>query len=262
MSNANIIAVANPKGGVAKTTTVSAFASGLKRRGFKVLAIDLNPNGNLSDYFGVENNESITIYEVIKKEKVITAAIQSREICDIVPASNFLTRVDEQIYMVGMENCLATVLKPILNSYDYIIMDTAPSLGILTINALTAANRILIPSTASIFAALGIKRLSETISKVKEYCNESIEVSGILITRYNPRASINKGLRELINQYIHVPIYNTFIRDSVVVEEALGMRMDIYKYDKKSNVANDYEKFIDEFLESDDCNAQKANCII
>jgi len=261
MSKAIIIAVANPKGGVARTTTVSAFASGLKRRGFRVLAIDLSPNGNLSDCFGVETDENITIFEVLKKEKVITAAIQSREICDIVPANNSLARVDEQIYMAGMENCLAIVLEPIMNSYDYIIIDTPPQLGLLTINALTAANKVLIPCTTSLFATKGVKNLLESIATVTRDYNNNLEIDGILRTMYNPNDQINKEIRDLIDP-MDVRVYQTYISSSAVVDDAQWMRMDIFKYNKESTVASDYEKFIEEFLESDDCNAQKANCII
>lgn len=261
MSKANIIAVANPKGGVARTTTVSAFASGLKRRGFKVLAIDLNPNGNLSDYFGVKNDENITIFEVLKKEKVITAAIQSREICDIVPANNSLARVDEQIYMAGMEGCLSIVLQPIINSYDYIIIDAPSGSGMLTLNALSAANKILVPCTTSLFATEGVKNLLVSIAAVKRDYNNNLQIDGILLTMYNPNDHINKQIRDLIDP-MDVRVYKTCIRYSLVVKEAQDILMDIYEYDKKSDVSNDYENFIDEFLESGDNNAQKANCII
>lgn len=248
---ASIIAVANQKGGVGKTTTSCALASGLTRRGYKVLAIDLDPQGNLSESLGAQNIQCMTMLNLFRGEDDVSSAIQHLKNCDIIPANITLSGTERELNETGREYKLKKILNTVKDNYDYIIIDTAPSLGILTINAFTAANKILIPSTASIFAALGIKQLSETISKVKEYCNEGIEVSGILITRFNPRSRINKDLREVINQYIHAPIYNTFIRNSVVVEEAQASKKDIYDYSVDSTVAVDYEKFIEEFLKGE-----------
>ena len=135
-------------------------------------------------------------------------------------------------------------------NYDFIVIDTPPSLGVLTVNAFTCATDILIPTTAGIFATAGISQLNETVTSVQKYCNPAVKVRGILFTRFNPRANISRQMKELAEQlgeYIS-PIYKTYIRSAVGVEEAQANSQDIFDYADKSTVAEDYKSFIDEFL--------------
>lgn len=130
-------------------------------------------------------------------------------------------------------------------------MDTPPSLGVLTVNAFTFASDILIPTTAGIFATAGIKQLSDTVNNVQKYCNSDVKIMGILFTRYNPRANISREIRELaeqMGQYISAPIYKTYIRSAIAVEEAQAQKEDIFAYASKSTVAEDYKAFIEEML--------------
>ena len=134
--------------------------------------------------------------------------------------------------------------------YDFIVIDTPPSLGVLPVNAFTCATDILIPTTAEIFATAGISQLNETVTSVQKYCNPAVKVRGILFTRFNPRANISRQMKELAEQlgeYISAPIHKTYIRSAVVVE-AQSNSQDIFDYAGKSTVAEDYRAFIEEFL--------------
>lgn len=249
---AKIIAVANQKGGVAKTTTASALASGLQKRGFKVLAIDADPQGNLSDSVNGDNINSDTLYELLKNETEAKSAIQKLDCFDLIPANIMLAGAEQEISQLGKEQRMKEKIEPIVDLYDYIIIDTPPSLGLLTINAFTAADEVIIPTTAGIFAASGILQLFDTIQNVRKYCNPNIKISGILMTRYNPRTNNNKDMNELtekIASTMQAKLFNTHIRTSVVVEEAQARKESIFDYKSCSTVSNDYEAFIEEYLE-------------
>lgn len=246
-----VIAIANQKGGVAKTTTTGAFAAGLSNRGYKVLAIDLDPQGNLSDSVGAEMCELPTIYELLKREVKPNEIIQHLGSFDIMPANITLAMSEQELTQTGKEHRLKETVSPIKDNYDFIIIDTPPSLGVLTVNAFTFADEIIIPTTAGIFAANGIKQLYDTIQNVRKYCNDKVEIAGILLTRFNPRSNINKDIKELTEQLsnvIKVPLFKTYIRNSIVVEEVQAYKEDIFNYKNGSVVAEDYNNFIDEYL--------------
>lgn len=245
------IAIANQKGGVAKTTTTHALAAGLSEKGFKVLAIDLDPQGNLSSACGAECFNVPTVYELLKDAASPEEAIQHINNHDILPSNIMLAGAEQELTQTGKEHRLKESLEPIVGKYDYILIDTPPSLGVLTVNAFTFASDILIPTTAGIFATAGIKQLSDTVKNVQKYCNPNVSIMGILFTRYNPRANISKEIMELaaqMGEYISAPIYKTYIRSAIAVEEAQAQKSDIFSYAKKSTVATDYRTFIEEML--------------
>ena len=245
-----IITISNQKGGVAKTTTSAALAAGLKQKGYSVLAIDLDSQGNLSDNVGADNREKPTIYELLKNQISIQDVIQHTEQFDIIPSNIMLAGLEKEIISdLGKEQRLKEVLANV--NYDYIIIDTPPALGLLTINAFTACDEVIIPTTAGIFSASGITQLYDTIRNVKKYCNANIKINGILITKFNPRSNNNQDMKNLINklgEYISAPVYKTFIRNSIVIEEAQTRKTDIFTYKKDSTVSVDYLEFINEFL--------------
>lgn len=251
MKQTKIISIANQKGGVAKTTTAAAFASGLKLRGYSVLAIDLDPQGNLSDSSAADNSSKPTIYDVLKGDRAASEAIQQLEIYDIIPANILLSGAEQEISQIGKEQRLKEALETIKGDYDFIIVDTPPALGLLTINAFTAAQEVLIPTTAGIFAASGITQLYDTIRNVKKYCNQNVEIIGVLLTKYNPRTNNSKDMKNLtekLAEYINAPLYQTYIRQSVIVEEAQTRKVDLFSYRKDSTVVKDYDSFINEYL--------------
>ena len=245
-----IITISNQKGGVAKTTTSAALAAGLKLKGYNVLAIDLDPQGNLSDNVGADNREKPTVYELLKNQVSIQEVNQHTNQIDIIPSNIMLAGLEKEIISdLGKEQRLKEMLANV--NYDYIIIDTPPALGLLTINAFTACDEVIIPTTAGIFSASGITQLYDTIRNVKKYCNDNIKIKGILITKFNPRSNNNQDMKNLIKklgEYINAPIYKTFIRNSVVIEESQTRKTDIFTYKKDSTVSSDYLAFIEEFL--------------
>lgn len=251
---AKVIAIANQKGGVAKTTTTGAMAAGLKRKGFRVLAVDLDPQGNLSDSVGAEMYESATVYDLLKRDAAAEEVIQKLEVFDIIPANIMLAGAEQEFSQTGKEHRLKEMLEPIKEKYDYIIIDTPPALGVLTVNAFTFADEVIVPTTAGIFAANGIQQLFTTIQNVKKYCNNKVEIKGILLTRFNPRSNINKDIKDLTEQlakHIDAKTYNTYIRSSVVVDEAQAVKEDLFSYKNDSKVSEDYNNFIEEYLKGE-----------
>ena len=247
-----IVAVANQKGGVGKTTTAQALAAGLAERKYRVLGIDLDPQGNFSTACGAENYNVPTVYEVMKRAADIGEAIQRMKGgYDVVPANIMLAGAEQELSQTGKEHRLKEAVSAVVGNYDFVVIDTPPSLGVLTVNAFTCATDILIPTTAGIFATAGISQLNETVGSVQRYCNPGVKIRGILFTRFNPRANISRQIKELteqLSEYISAPIYQTYIRAGVVVEEAQANKADIFDYAGKSTVAEDYREFIEEFL--------------
>jgi chromosome partitioning protein len=249
-----IIAIANQKGGVAKTTTTGALAAGLKQKGYKVLTIDLDPQGNLTDSVGADGYNFPTTYELMKREAKPEEAIQHLEAFDIIPANIMLAGAEQEFSQIGKEQRLKETIAPVVSQYDYIIIDTPPALGVLTVNAFTVADEIIIPTTAGIFAAKGIRQLHDTIVNVQKYCNDKVKIAGILLTKYNPRSNNNKDMKELteqIGEYIKAPIFKTYIRATVAVEEAQARATDLFTYNGDSTAAADYAAFVDEYLKGD-----------
>lgn len=249
---ARIVAISNQKGGVGKTTTANALAVGLKHKGYRVLAIDLDPQGNLSFSLGAQDENYPTIYHVLKDEATALEAIQQTPIADVITGNILLSSLELELSGIGREFALREKLEPILPQYDYIVIDTPPALGILTINALTAAHTIVIPMLADIFSLQGITQLNDTIVHVRKYCNPQLAVSGILLTKYNSRTVLSREMREtaqMISDTLHIPLFQTFIRSSVSVAEAHSCEADIFDYAPKNNAVMDYQQFIDEFLQ-------------
>lgn len=249
-----IITIANQKGGVAKTTTAGALAAGLALRGYKVLAIDLDPQGNLSFFADADNENLPTMYDVLKRSKDLADVIQHSKHFDIAPANILLAGVEQEVTGVDKAYRLKESLDVFRHDYDFIIIDTPPALGTLTVNAFTASDRLLIPSNAGSFALQGIIQLNDAVETVKKYCNARLKIAGILMTRYNPRSNISKAMRDLTEQIgatIGAKVFNAFIRETKVVEEAQATKQDIFTYAEKATATTDYYNFISEFLEGE-----------
>lgn len=249
---ARVISVSNQKGGVGKTTTTCSLAAGLKKRGFRVLAVDLDPQGNLGFSIGADTENSATIYDVLKGEIKTQFAIQKTAAMDVIISSILLSGIELEFTDTGREYLLKEALRPVMDHYDYIFIDTPPALGILTINAFTASDFIVVPMLSDIFSLQGISQLYETVERVKKYCNPHISIAGILLTKFNPRTLLGREIRgtaELIAKDLHIRLFDSFIRNSVAASEAQSVQQDIFDYaPRNSSVVRDYNHLIDELL--------------
>lgn len=247
-----VLAIANQKGGVGKSTTAAALSAGLSAKGYRVLVIDLDPQGNLSYNYDVAGNGKPTALGVITGEVSTREAIQKTGCGDIIASSRQLSGADLFLDKTGKEYKLREALEGIAGDYDFIVIDTPPSLGILTINALTCADGVIIPSQADIYSIQGIQQLMDTIATVKKYCNSSLKVEGILLTRYSGRSVLSRELLESIQDYaadIGSKVFNATIREGIAVKEAQISQVHLLEYAPNSNVTNDYRDFVNEILE-------------
>jgi len=244
---ARIITVINHKGGVGKTTTAHV----LQELGERVLFIDLDPQGSLSSCVSIPSGNPLTIYDVVTQKASIKDAIQHGTGFDIITSSERLTGADTYLTGSGTESILKTALKAVQRDYDYIIIDTPPSLNILTINALVATDYVLIPAGADAFSIHGIGQLMQTIDAVQKTANKKLKVLGIVITRHNNRAVLYRDTLNFLNQIapsLNAKIYKSTIRDSVIVKEAQIKQKNTIEYSPKSKVAGDYRAFLGEIL--------------
>lgn len=245
-----IISITNQKGGVGKSTTAYALATGLKLRGYKVLLIDFDAQSNIS-YTAKANINSDTIYDVMTLKTKVADSIQKMDSIDIIVASRDLTSLNMELNKPGKEYRLKEILGEIKSNYDFIIIDTPPALDILTINALTASDITIIPAQADIYSLQGIEQLNETVKAVKQYCNKNLQIKGILLTRYNKRTVLSRDMQDIIKKtatYLNTFLYETVIRECISIKEAQVTQNDIFTYAPKSNAAEDYNLFIDELL--------------
>lgn len=244
-----IVAIVNRKGGVGKTATAQALGAGLARKKKKVLYIDLDSQTNLSYGLGADP-EGLNSMDVLTGEATAAEAIQHTPQGDVIAGSEALAGADAAIDGTGKEYRLKKAIDGL--QYDYIIIDTPAQLGTLTVNALAAANSVVIPVQAEVYSLQGIGQLSKAIEAVKKYCNKDLYIRGILITRYNARAVISKDMQSNLKdaaEQLKTKLYSTPIRECVSIKEAQAIQQDIYTYAPRSNAAKDYEAFIKEFME-------------
>lgn len=262
------IAIINQKGGVGKSTTAAAIGTGFILKGKRVLFVDLDAQGNISHTLRANLNGSGVIAALYEPDTVAdtiqelpSAAITgghdragAATAYSVIASTPKLSAADTLIDGVGKEYRLKEALEHCSGNYDYCIIDTPPALGILTINALTAADSIVIPAQADIYSLQGISQLNSTIQTVKKYCNPELEISGIVLTRYNGRAIISREFRRLIGsitEELNTKLYATFIRECIAIKEAQAARECIYTYAPRSNAAADYKALQDEIIASE-----------
>lgn len=249
-----IITIATQKGGTGKTTTAHALGAGLIWRAYRVLFVDLDPQGNLSYTLRADQPE-LTTYGALTGRGTTAQAIIHTPGGDILAASPALSGADLELSKTGKEYKLKEALQPIKANYDYIVIDTPPALGILTINALTASDSVIIPSQADIYSLQGIGQLYATIEAVKSYTNPSLFIKGILLTRYNARSILSRDLTELIKdtaRQLETKVFRTYIREGIAIREAQAHRQDIYSYAPRANPTVDYIALVTELLKQDE----------
>jgi chromosome partitioning protein len=235
----SIITLSNHKGGVGKTTSSINIGAGLNKLGKRVLLIDFDPQANLSQSLGIIDAE-FTIYGAMRGFYKITPFTILPGL-DIVPSTIDLSGAElEMIGEPGREYILKQTIEPIKNKYDFIIIDSPPSLGLLTINSFTASDKVLIPLQAQFLALQGLVELVEVIKKIQTKLNTNLSLGGVFITQYDNRKILNKNVSETIVDYFKDEVFKTKIRDNIALAEAPSKALDIFRYNSKSYGAIDY----------------------
>ena len=241
---ARIIAMCNQKGGVGKTTTAINLASALAGYGRKVLVVDFDPQGALSAGLGVVAHDIKTIYDLMVEkdlnveEVLVKTAVKN---LDVIPANIDLSAAEVQLVNeVAREQILARILRPILGNYDVIIIDCQPSLGLLTVNALTAAHGVLIPLNCEFFALRGVALLIETIEKVRDRLNPAIKLDGILATMYDPRTLHAREVVERLYEAFGDQVFDTIVNRTVKFPDATIAALPISEFAPSSDAAEYY----------------------
>ena len=249
-----VIAICNQKGGVSKTTTTANLGVGLVRAGKKVLVIDADPQGNLSQSLGIENPDEleVALQIIMDKEVDVTKGIiHHKEGLDLMPCNIDLSGVDVSLVnAMSREFVLKTYVESMREFYDYILIDCMPSLGMITVNSLTASDSVLIPVQAAYLPVKGLEQLIKTICRVKKHLNPGIKFEGILISMLNARTNYAKDIMELIRKYYGdaIPIFESRIPFSVKAAETSAAGVSIFTLDKKHPVAQAYEKLTEEVI--------------
>lgn len=246
-----IIALANQKGGTAKTTSTVNIGAGLAKLGKKVLLIDLDPQAHLTYSLGIQAHEiDHTIYNLLKGETKLQGVLKERGELKVIPANLNLSGAEIELSgLAGREFLLREALEG-LTGFDYVFIDCPPSLSLLTLNALTTAQEIYIPLQTEFLALQGMSKLLQTVEVVQKRLNKGLKITGIIATRYDARKKLNKEVVEKIKEYFgDQQLFKTMIRDNVSLAEAPSFGQTIFEYKPDSNGAVDYFSLCKEILE-------------
>lgn len=242
-----VISISNHKGGVGKTTSTLNIGAGLNKLGKKVLLIDLDPQANLSQSLGITEPE-INIYGAIRGEY----KLQPLEVVkglDVIPSTLDLSGAEVELSgEAGREYILRELIEPLRSSYDYILIDSPPSLGLLTINGFTASDEVFIPLQAQYLALQGLSKLLEVIDKIKKRLNKELKVGGVFITQYDSRKVLNRDVVATIEAHFKDGVFKTRVRDNIALAEAPAQGLDVFRYQPKSYGAEDYLSLCNEIL--------------
>ena len=251
-----IIAVANQKGGVGKTTTSINLAACLAEKGKKVLAVDMDPQGNLTSGLGVDKDSvEKSIYELIIGEVDIKEVINKEvlENLDIIPTSIDLSAAEiELIGVDDKEYILRNAIDQVKDQYDFVIIDCPPSLSMLTINAMTTADSVIVPIQCEYYALVGLSQLIHTVELVKDRLNSKLEIEGVVFTMYDARTNLSLQVVENVKDNLQQNIYKTIIPRNIRLAEAPSYGLPINKYDPKSTGAESYMRLADEVIEREE----------
>lgn len=244
---ANIIAVSNQKGGVGKTTTTINLAAGLAGKNKTVLIVDLDPQGNATSGLGIEKDVAVTSYDVLLGERSLEDGVMEtdRPGLYILPANQNLAGAEvELVTMDGRDQRLANALA--LATFDYVLIDCPPALGLLTLNALIASNNVLIPVQAEYYALEGLGQLLGTIQAVRQSANPNLEILGVVLTMYDKRTSLSEQVSQELENHFGEKLFKTVIPRNVRLAEAPSFSKTIFEHDKWSRGAKAYKNLTKE----------------
>jgi len=242
-----IISISNHKGGVGKTTSTINIGAGLQRMSKRVLMVDLDPQANLSQSLGLIDQDR-TVYGAIRGEYKLHP-VEILPGLNLIPSTLDLSGAEIELSgEPGREYILKELLEPLRASYDYVLIDSPPSLGLLTINALTASDRIIIPLQAHYLALQGLTKLLEIIGRINKRLNRELRIGGVLITQYDSRKILNRDVAQAITDRFKEDVFTTRIRDNIALAEAPTQGVDIFRYQPKSYGAEDYSSLCNEIV--------------
>ena len=248
-----IISVANQKGGVGKTTTTVNLSTILAKKGKKVLLIDTDPQGNATSGLGVSKDVELSVYDILIGDTEFDETLQETAIKNLKVCPSNISLAGAEVQLVSMmsrEQRLKTKLDKIKDQYDYILIDCPPSLGLVTLNAFTASDSVLIPVQCEYFALEGLGQLLNTVNLVKKHLNKNLEIEGALLTMYDARTNLSNQVVKEVKKYFEDKVYKTVIPRNVRLSEAPSYGMPITIYDPRSKGAKAYEKFAKELLKN------------
>ena len=246
-----IISVANQKGGVGKTTTTINVSSILAKKNKKVLLVDADPQGNATSGLGISKDCEFSTYDVLINDVEISNTIQKVKVknLDVCPANMSLAGAEvELVSAVGREYRFKDKLDKVKDYYDYVFIDCPPSLGLITLNSLTASNSVLIPVQCEYYALEGLGQLINTINLVKKHLNKMLEIEGAVLTMYDIRTNLSNQVVREVKRYFGDKVYKTVIPRNIKLSEAPSFGMPITLYDPKSKGARCYEKLAKEVI--------------
>ncbi len=250
-----VIAVANQKGGVGKTTTAVNLSTSLAKKGKKVILIDGDPQGNATSGLGVEKDLDNSLYDVLVNEVDIKTTLQDTcvKTLKVCPSNMDLAGAEvELVSQMSREFRMKEKIDPIKDEYDYIIIDCPPSLGLITLNSFTAADSVLIPVQCEYYALEGLGQLLNTINLVKKHLNKNLEIEGAVLTMYDMRTNLSNQVVKEVKRYFDDKVYKTVIPRNIKLSEAPSFGMPIGLYDPKSKGARAYEKLAREVLKANE----------
>lgn len=249
MTKAKIICFSNHKGGVGKTCSACNVGVGLAKKNKRVLLIDMDPQANLSLSLGIKNQE-YNLYRAFRGDCTLQETLlELDKNLDLIPSNIDLAGVEVELSTeLGRESILKDLIESLEKDYDYILIDCPPSLGILTVNALTAADEVYIPLQAHFLAFEGLVKLESVIEKVRQKLNKRLRIGGVIITHYDARTVLSKDMARVANQRFGCDLFNTKIRQNIALAEAPSQGESIFKYNPSSHGAKDYADLCDEIL--------------